>query len=239
MGGIQKTLENVKNPIFANGNHKITYGFMDSDYGSAHYGADIVPGLTGIVSDVIAIEDGVVVYVKTTVKNTLDISKKSSWNSPDALGNNIKIRHENGSVSRYCHLAYGSIRVTKGDVVKKGQIIATIGNTGLSSAPHVHFEIWKNANLSSSRVDPLPYLLGEKILIKQALKTEKYKVNCAALNVRAAPTISASIVGDISLRRGAVVAVYEGTETTADNLVWVKVGYSSPAWIAKKYLTKI
>ncbi|MGN0597769.1 MAG: peptidoglycan DD-metalloendopeptidase family protein [Ruminiclostridium sp.] len=239
MAGIQKILENVKNPIFANLKHKITYGYMDKDYGSAHYGADLVPGAVGVVSDVIAIEDGEVIYIKNTVKTSLDLNKKSNWNSPDVLGNNIKIRHSNGYISRYCHLAYGSLKVAKGDKVKKGQIIATIGNTGLSSAAHVHFEIW-TGNTSSTRVDPEPYLLGNKTLKKQPIKPVKYKVNCAALNVRVAPSLNSKVVNPIApLLRNTVITAYEGTETVADNYVWIKIGYScSSAWVAKKYLTK-
>lgn len=240
MLGIQKTLENVKNPIFKNGKHKITYGYMDKDYGSPHYGADLVPGAVGVVSDVIAVEDGEVIYVKNTVKTSLDLSKKSNWSSPDVLGNNIKIRHKNGYISRYCHLAYNSLKVAKGDKVKKGQIIATIGSTGLSSAPHVHFEIWTSST-SSSRVDPEPYLLGSKALTKMPLVKKRYKVNCAALNVRKSPSLNAKIVNpDCPLRRNAIVNAYEGSEVTSDNYVWIKIAYcGSYAWLAKKYITKL
>jgi murein DD-endopeptidase MepM/ murein hydrolase activator NlpD len=59
----------------------------------------------------------------------------------------------------YMHLRSGSIRVSQGQRVGKGQRIASVGSTGGSSGPHLHFEIWVGEWFAGGhRVDPLPYL---------------------------------------------------------------------------------
>lgn len=67
-------------------------------------------------------------------------------------GNMVEIRHGNGLVTRYAHNK--TLLVKAGDVVKKGQVIALSGTTGRSTAPHVHFEVYKNGRV----VDPASYI---------------------------------------------------------------------------------
>ncbi len=54
-------------------------------------------------------------------------------------GNLVVVRHDDGMTSHYGHCR--TIKVTIGQRVKAGQIIATVGNTGISTGPHLHFEI--------------------------------------------------------------------------------------------------
>ena len=58
------------------------------------------------------------------------------------LGNTVVINHQNGYVTSYSHLK--DIRTRKGRNVGKGEIIGTVGNTGNSSAPHLHYSITKD-----------------------------------------------------------------------------------------------
>ncbi|MFC3092708.1 M23 family peptidase [Alteromonas sediminis] len=67
-------------------------------------------------------------------------------------GNLVEINHGNGIVTRYGHNS--DITVKVGDVVTKGQTIATVGSTGRSTGAHVHYEVIKNGQ----QVDPLAYL---------------------------------------------------------------------------------
>jgi murein DD-endopeptidase MepM/ murein hydrolase activator NlpD len=54
-------------------------------------------------------------------------------------GNMVEIDHGNGITSRYAHAS--ALMVQEGDIVKSGQKIALLGNSGRSTGPHMHFEI--------------------------------------------------------------------------------------------------
>jgi len=68
-------------------------------------------------------------------------------------GNYIVIDHGNGFVTRYAHLE--SIKVKKGQQVEKGMVVGTVGSSGGSVAPHLHYEVIRNG----AHVDPAQYLL--------------------------------------------------------------------------------
>jgi len=67
-------------------------------------------------------------------------------------GNYIVISHGNGVTTLYAHLS--SRKVSSGTTVAKGQVIGLIGSTGVSTGPHLHFEV----SVSGSRIDPLKKL---------------------------------------------------------------------------------
>ncbi|MCL2800939.1 MAG: M23 family metallopeptidase [Treponema sp.] len=69
-----------------------------------------------------------------------------------SLGNHIIIEHNHGFCTLYLHLQ--GITVHTGQNVRQGEIIGYIGSTGMSLAPHLHFEI----HLNSEAVDPLLYI---------------------------------------------------------------------------------
>ncbi len=70
-------------------------------------------------------------------------------------GNNIEIDHGYGYITFYAHIK--DILVKKGDLVKRGQTIATIGNTGKSTAPHLHYEVRKNGH----SVNPIYFFFND------------------------------------------------------------------------------
>jgi len=74
-----------------------------------------------------------------------ELIPKIGWTNAVA-GNYVVIDHGNGEFSAYCHLQEGSIRVKTGDEVNKGMVIAKVGNTGNSGAPHLHFQLMDSQN---------------------------------------------------------------------------------------------
>ena len=70
-------------------------------------------------------------------------------------GNYIEIDHGNGYYTAYGHLS--SISVSPGQTVSRGQQIAISGNTGVSTGPHLHYEVYIGGLDLGYRVDPLQY----------------------------------------------------------------------------------
>ena len=68
------------------------------------------------------------------------------------FGNYVIIKHKHGIYTRYAHL--NTVTVEKGDTVTQRQIIGTIGNTGISTGPHLHYEV----HVGSDVVDPAKFI---------------------------------------------------------------------------------
>ena len=66
-------------------------------------------------------------------------------------GNEIKIKHSEDYVTRYCHLDKFSPRTKVGRKVKQGQTIGYVGSTGLATGPHLHYEF----HVNGKHTDPL------------------------------------------------------------------------------------
>ena len=92
-------------------------------WGTIHDGMDISG--TGLGSPIYAANDGVVVIAGYTSIN----------------GNYIIINHNNGYYTLYAHMQ--RLISKKGDIVSIGQQIGTMGSTGFSTGPHLHFAVWK------------------------------------------------------------------------------------------------
>ncbi len=119
-------------------NPRITSGFTKSRYHPilhvyrAHLGVDFGarPG-----TPILATGDGRVCFA----------------GSSRGYGNTMKIRHANGLVSLYAHEKAFREGIHNGSVVKQGQVIGYVGNSGLSSGPHLHFGMYSG----STAINPL------------------------------------------------------------------------------------
>ena len=76
-------------------------------------------------------------------------------------GNFIIIRHKHGYYTRYAHMLRFNVSV--GQRVRQGEVIGYIGNTGISTGPHVHYEV----HIGSDVVDPYRYITIRNSLAKQ------------------------------------------------------------------------
>ena len=159
----RKQLEELKNNSSASGNstgsgffmHPVSNGSKSitakAYYSSGKFHGAIDYGIP-VGTKVVAAADGVVMLTQ---------------NLTGSYGTYVVIRHANGMQSYYAHGQRGSIVVSPGDTVRKGQKIMLSGNTGNSSGPHLHFEVRKSPyNYSykatayghDSRVNPLNYM---------------------------------------------------------------------------------
>ena len=80
----------------------------------------------------------------------------AGWES--GYGNTITIDHGFGTVTKFAHAS--KILVREGQRVSRGQRIALVGNTGLATGPHLHYEVHVNGR----PVDPLRYVLPEHVV---------------------------------------------------------------------------
>lgn len=80
----------------------------------------------------------------------------AGWRSGGS-GYTVILDHGGGVTTFYLHIMKGGILVKEGQVVKTGDVIAKVGSTGLSTGPHLHFEVRKNGE----RQDPLDYVQPE------------------------------------------------------------------------------
>ncbi len=122
----------------------ITWGWLSSDYGyrtdpfsgkrAWHSGVDFAGKED---SDIIAVASGVVTFSGDRY----------------GYGNLVEINHGNGFTTRYAHCK--ELKVAVGAVVEKGQVIATMGSTGRSTGPHVHYEVHRDGK----PINPKKYIL--------------------------------------------------------------------------------
>ena len=91
----------------------------------------------------------------TEIYSTGDGVVVSARKSNRHYGNTIKIDHGYGYVTIYAHMEDFSVK--KGEHVKRGQVIGTVGNTGKSTAPHLHYEVRKNGR----PLNPIHYFFND------------------------------------------------------------------------------
>ncbi|WP_247271055.1 M23 family metallopeptidase [Qipengyuania sp. S6317L1] len=60
-------------------------------------------------------------------------------------GITVKLRHGGGLETRYCHMSRMAVR--RGQQVRRGQVIGYVGSTGLSTGPHLHYEMYRNGRV--------------------------------------------------------------------------------------------
>ena len=100
-----------------------------------HNGIDIATGRAG--DPIVAAADGQVVYVGS---------------EPTGYGNYVIVKHKHGYFTRYAHMLSSKVRL--GQRLQQGDVIGYIGSTGLSTGPHLHFEVI----VGSDVVDPYQYV---------------------------------------------------------------------------------
>ena len=93
-----------------------------------------------------------------TVMNNVPDNIPGQFNRDVPEGNHVIIDHENGEFSMLAHFKEGSIIVSVGDVVTKGQELGKAGNSGNSSEPHLHYQLQTTANPMNGEGLPAQFL---------------------------------------------------------------------------------
>ncbi len=119
---------------------------ITTKYSSKHKAIDLVKAPHD-VCEVVAHSKGKVVWLQKGQKNNQGSTGNKSY------GNCVKLKHDDGYYTLYAHLK--DVKVKLGQVVKQGQSLGMMGNTGNSYGAHLH---WELRNKSDVRIDPTPYL---------------------------------------------------------------------------------
>lgn len=124
-------------------------------------------------SPVHASRDGVIRVIVDTFRD------KAQTEEYKSQGNYILIEHSDGSLAIYAHLDRKGNSVEKSQKVKVGQLIAYSGNTGFTSGPHLHFEVFTFKNRKSVSL-PVKFNIGDIVSVRlEAMKTYKAPSSCS------------------------------------------------------------
>lgn len=118
----------------------LTSGF-GARWGTSHNGIDIA---NSIGTPIVSVADGTVIEAGPA-------SGFGLW---------VQVRHDDGTITVYGHM--NEITVSTGQRVGAGDQIATVGNRGQSTGPHLHFEVWQGGG---SKIDPLPWLAAHGVSV--------------------------------------------------------------------------
>ncbi|QRY63099.1 M23 family metallopeptidase [Gordonia sp. PDNC005] len=132
----------ARRPMFVSpiafGDYHLTSAFAPR-WGTFHGGIDMAAPLG---TPIHAVTDGVVV----------DAGPASGY------GNWVQVKGADGTITMYGHMSSSGVKVTKGEKVTAGDVIALVGNEGFSTGPHVHVEVWIPKGGGYFKIDPAPWL---------------------------------------------------------------------------------
>jgi hypothetical protein len=92
-------------------------------------------------AEILAVASGTVVEVVRDLPNVTPGKNPEGLTVAQIAGNRVIIDMGSGHYAMYAHLAPGSVQLHVGDYVRQGQKLGLLGNTGNSSAPHLHFQV--------------------------------------------------------------------------------------------------
>ncbi|MFA7121304.1 MAG: peptidoglycan DD-metalloendopeptidase family protein [Bacilli bacterium] len=132
--------------------YPVDYITITNEFKSNHQAIDLGwnRNYGGLNQNIYSPHDGIVVSVVDGRKNNL-------VNKNDA-GNLVKIKHNNQLTTRLIHLLKDSIIVKEGNIVKTGDLIAKMGNSGYALGNHLHYNVY----LNSEKVNPIQYTYAYK-----------------------------------------------------------------------------
>ncbi len=138
---------------------------------------------------ILAPADGIVEEIIDNVDDN-EIGKIDTINN---WGNTIIIRHLFGLYTQLSHLKQGSFKVSKGDFVKRGDLLAHCGNSGRSPEPHLHFQVQITPILGSRTIDyPFAYYYEKEKTEQQLYQFTKPREGALVSGVTTNPLLKAA-----------------------------------------------
>jgi murein DD-endopeptidase len=123
------------------GRYAIDFIKLDSNGKYANADENVVKNWFGYEVDVVAVTDGIVSSTRDDFSESPTLSEHPKYTADKATGNYLSIKIGNNQFAFYEHLKPKSIKVKIGQSVKKGDVIASLGFTGQTTGPHLHFHV--------------------------------------------------------------------------------------------------
>jgi murein DD-endopeptidase MepM/ murein hydrolase activator NlpD len=147
-------------------------------------------------TELLAVADGVIAAVKDGIpQNVPGANSRAVPITMETVGGNyVAIDIGHGRYALYAHVQPGSLRVKVGDHVKRGQVVALLGNSGNSTEPHVHFQVADGPTFLSS--EGIPYAMDQFDVVGNC----GIAVNNGQASVKCTRTPPVTIKGGIALQ---------------------------------------
>ncbi len=132
----------------------------------------VLTNWAGYGQDVLAVADGTVVRAIDGLPNQVPGALPEGIDPLQADGNAVFLRLADGRVVFYAHMIPGSVTVRAGDRVVRGAVLGKVGNSGNSSAPHLHLHVTDRPAIFAA--DGLPYVFSSFDVTGRVASTEAF-----------------------------------------------------------------
>src|SRR5262245_35749994 len=153
------SVQSVNGALYDSQRFAIDWMRLDERGGLVHGDESDVHNYSDYGADVLAVAGGKVVSVLNILADQVPgrLPEPSFITIETVDGNHVVLDLGGGRFAFYAHLQKNSIKVRPGDQVKKGAVLGKLGNTGNTSAPHLHFHVMNRP--SPMAADGIPYLI--------------------------------------------------------------------------------
>ena len=133
---------------------------------------------------VYAVANGIVARARNDLPDIPPLNEPpgSAFTTETTLGNNIGLKLRGGQYALYAHLKRGSIRVRAGQRVRRGQMLARVGNSGQTGGSHLHFQL--NDGPSPVASNSPPFELRQFMLTGVVTNVDEFLTGAANADVR-------------------------------------------------------
>ena len=171
VGGHRGALNPINGQLWAAERFAIDYVQLSPD-GRLFIGDKTkVESYPGFGADIYAVTDGPVVIATDGLEEQVAGKNPTGLTLDQYPGNHIVQDLGDGNYAMYAHIKTGSVKVKPGDQVKAGQLIGSVGNTGNTNGPHLHFQVMNGPD--PLRADGLPFVFDSFRLDSRVSPTDE------------------------------------------------------------------
>jgi Peptidase family M23 len=143
---------------------------------------------------IVAAAPGVVVETINNLPENTPPTPLAGLTLQTAPGNNVIEAIGGGEFALYAHMQTGTVTVHVGEHIRRGQFLGRVGNTGSSTAPHLHFQVMSAPSALAS--NGLPYVFARSLLTARVLNLAEFSRDVDPLPARLGPAAKPALRRD-------------------------------------------